>query len=396
MKLFRSRFIYFIFIFLVIFSCKNNDPEPANVSLLKSELVSTLTREEFITKLQLSFGNQANQLSLFVRSGLKLYRITYKTKDPSGNEVTASGAFIIPSDIKDPLALASLQHGTIFNETDAPSYFKFETEVASGALLASTGLFIGMPDYLGYGASKTSQHPYEHRIGLAQPNVDFIVAMKEFIKSEKLSWNNNLLLAGYSEGGFATMATYKLLEDSYKGQFNIKAVSCGAGAYNKTKTMTTFLTTKTSGEVTNNRSYVWVLLTYDKLYKLNRPISSYFREPFSTDISKNGINVNINRSFDEILNPTFSNGILKGTDESFLNAVKDNDVFDWKPSAPLRLYHGDKDTYVPFLNSETANAAMLKKGATQLELIPIVGGDHSSSITTYFLGTFDLFNKYKN
>lgn len=396
MKLIRNRSLYFIFTFIVIFSCKNDDPEPANVSLLKAELISTLTREELVTKLQLSFGSQANQLSLFVRSGLKLYKISYKTKDPAGKEITASGAFIIPSDIKDPLALASLQHGTLFNETDAPSYFKFETEVASGALLASTGLFIGMPDYLGYGASKTSEHPYEHRLGLAQPNVDFIVAMKEFIKAEKLSWNNNLLLAGYSQGGFATMATFKLLEDSYKGQFNIKAVSCGAGAYNKTKTMTTFVTSKTSGEVTNNRSYVWVLLTYDKLYKLNRPLSSYFREPFSTDISKNGINVTINKSFDEILNPTFSNGILKGTDEGFLNAVKDNDVFDWKPSVPLRLYHGEKDTYVPFLNSETANFSMLKKGATQVELIPIMGGSHSSSITTYFLGTFDLFNKYKN
>jgi Secretory lipase len=387
-----------IFLFVAfISSCgSKNDPTPANVVLLSSTIVKEYSKEEFVKELSNFAGPQSSQLSLFVRSGLKTYKISYKTTGTDGEVLTASGALIVPKDLStEALALGSLQHGTILNESSAPSYANLNTEFGLGAFLASTGTIIGMPDYLGYGDSKAYPHPYEHQKSLAKTNIDFLRAVKELIRNEKINWNNNLLLAGYSEGGYATLATQKAIEENYSTEFNLKASSCGAGAYNKTSTLKSFLKDKTSGEPNNNKSYIWVLQTYDRIYKLNRPLSNYFIEPYLTEITKTGYNTVISKSFDSILNPTFIKGLLDGTDKAFITAVSDNDIFDWKPKTVTRLYHGDADTYVPIINTLTTYEAMKAKGAENVSLFIIKGGKHDTSVGDFFTGTFDLFNKYK-
>jgi pimeloyl-ACP methyl ester carboxylesterase len=396
----KTKYLYFwviVSLAAFVWGCSSEDvPAPTTSVLVSAEQVIDLNKEDFFKKLQSGLGADAGQLSFFVQSGIKAYKVVYRTKGLDESNLVASGVLLVPKDIKEAMALGSIQHGTLFDEAQAPSYLNFQSEFALGAFLASSGFIIAMPDYLGYGESKTYPHPYEHAKGLAKPNVDFLLAIKEVITKEKLNWNKNLLLAGYSEGGYATMATYKLLEESYKDAFQIKAVSCGAGAYNKSKTLTNFLSQPTSGEEVNNRSYIWVLLAYDRIYKFNQPLATYFVEPYLSEISKNGVKASIKVSFDKILNPIFTKSLLDGTNIAWLNAIKENDVHDWRPSQTIRLYHGDKDTYVPFINSQTAYEAMTKKGAQTVSLHPVSGGTHGSSVGTFFLGTFDLFNKNKN
>ena len=38
-----------------------------------------------------------------------------------------------------------------------------------------------------------------------------------------------------------------------------------------------------------NRLYVWVLLTYDRIYGLNQPLTYYFKEPYASQIQSAGI-----------------------------------------------------------------------------------------------------------
>ena len=391
----KVRFAGILMVFVFFVSCEKDNVLVTSNYLVSSAQVKKYSKAEFLTSLNAVFGPQTAQISLFVRSGISLYKISYLTKTPEGNQITASGAVLLPTDLNEPLALASIQHGTISDNSEAPSYFNITSESAIGQFFASTGMIIAMPDYLGYGESQNYLHPYEHKIGLSQPNVDFLLAVKEFIKKEKVNWNNNLLLAGYSEGGYATLATQKLIEEKYSSQFNLKASSCGAGAYDKTKTLESFIGTKTSGEAGNNRSYIWVLLTYDRLYGFNRPMTDYFIEPYASNIKVNKQNVDISKSFDEILNPTFIAGLKNKTETKWLEALKDNDITEWKSKIPTRLYHGDADTFVPFFNSESALKGMTAKGSTQVKLERIGGGTHASSIQSFLLGTLDLFNTYK-
>ena len=112
-------------------------------------------------------------------------------------------------------------------------------------------------------------------------------AAREYINVHTaIHWDKRLYMAGYSEGGGATMALYKKMQDEIPAEFNLRAVSCGAGAYDKTNFMKALLTQPSAGVAQWNRAFLWVLLTYDQIYKLNRPLSFYFKEPYLSDIQK--------------------------------------------------------------------------------------------------------------
>jgi pimeloyl-ACP methyl ester carboxylesterase len=377
-----------ILAFLLLLSgCNDTETTtPENKYLVSGTLVGEYTRDEFVKAL----GQFGTDFGLFIRSGIKQYKIIYKTKNTDGTEITASGAFIVPT-LSESLPLASIQHGTIQNDNEAPSYFNVNSEVSIGGFLASTGYLVAMPDYIGYNESKQIPHTYEHREGLATASLDMIRAAREFIKTNNLNWNNNLYLTGYSEGGFATMALLKKMEEEVRTEFNIKAATCGAGAYNKTESFRRLVSEPSSGIASNNRLYLWVLLTYDRLYNLNRPASAYFKEPYAAAVQANRQNANINVSLHLAVSDAFKTGILNKTDTPLINAIKDNDVFDWKPATPLRLYHGDADDLVPYFNSQTTVEAMKARGAN-VPLVTVAKGDHATTVESYLLGTFEFFS----
>jgi len=59
-------------------------------------------------------------------------------------------------------------------------------------------------------------------------------------------------------------------------------------------------------------------------------------------------------------------------------ALADNDLYRWRPRAPLRLYHCAADQDVIFANSKVALASFQSRGATQVVLIdPLPTADHA-------------------
>ncbi len=78
-----------------------------------------------------------------------------------------------------------------------------------------------------------------------------------------------------------------------------------------------------------------------------------------------------------------------------LNAFKQNDIYDWKPKAPVMLLHGTADDFVPFYNSQTAYDAMQARGANSVKLKRIEGGNHFSSVAAYTLETFLFFSSFQ-
>lgn len=384
-----KRLIYLVLpIVLLVWSCQETEYAPIAEPkhLVSATLVKEYSREEFIS----SLGQVGQSAAVLVRSGVRQYKIVYKTKNTDGTDIQASGALTVPVGISEKLPLLSYQHGTIFNDRDAPSYFAANSSEVS--LIATLGYIVSAPDYIGYGASNNIPHTYEHREGLATASLDMLRAVKEAISQEKIDWNQNVYIAGYSEGGFASMSLLKKMEETAPTEFNIKAASFGAGTYNKTLSFRTLINTKTSGVATHNASYIWVLLTYDNIYKLNRPLSTYFIEPYASQIERERQNARITGNLADLLNPTLRKGISDGTDTALMTAVADNDIFDWKPQTSIRLYHGDKDDYVPFFNSQTAFDAMKRRGAN-VELKTVIGGDHVTSVSEFLLGSLQYFGE---
>ncbi|GAB3808988.1 alpha/beta fold hydrolase [Spirosoma humi] len=373
-------------------SCKQSTSTESVTPVPSRTLVSSSLIGEYTTaQLRSRFTGVNAPLQIFVLHGIKAYRLEYTTTNTDGKSIKASGALIIPS-VSTPLPLISMQHGTITSENDAPSNFGSSSEAYSfGSVFASQGYIIAAPDYIGYGASKALPHTYEQRNGLATASLDMIRATRDFLSDQRINWDKRLMIAGYSEGGYATMSLQKKIEEETGSEFNLVASSCGAGAYDKPAFMKQIINEESAGVGYINRLYLWVLLTYDRIYGLDRSATAYFKEPYATQVAAQGNNATINVSLNQVFSDSFKKGINDGSDKAFLAAVQDNDVHDWKPRTPTRLYHGDADEIVNFLNSQNAYDAMKKRGATNVELIPIKGANHGTGVLAFILGTYDFF-----
>jgi pimeloyl-ACP methyl ester carboxylesterase len=365
----------------------NTDPAPPTRVLVKSTLVGEFTPDQ----LRGRYTGATQLLQAFVRYGISVYRLEYTTTNTDGKTITASGAVILPNTTS-AAPLLSMQHGTITSDNDAPSNYQSSSELYTfGTLFGSMGYIIAAPDYIGYGASKDIPHTYEHRSGLATASIDMIRATRDFLSDKKTNWNKRLLIAGYSEGGYATLALQKKIEEEASTEFNLVASSCGAGAYDKPAFMKQVINEPTAGVASINRLYVWVLLTYDRLYGLNRSMTTYFKEPYATQVAASGRDANIEVSLNQAFTDSFKQAVNSGTDKDFTAAVQDNDIHDWKPTTPTRLFHGKSDVTVLYLNSQNTYDAMVKRGATNVQLVPLEG-NHYTALLGYVYGTYDFFN----
>ena len=381
----------FLALLLLITNCSKSDetngstPYVDNKYLISSELL----RSHSATGLALVAGAfiSLSDLSDPLKN-IEAYKIKYKTTDVDGSEIVASGVVFVPQGDAE-MPIVSYQHGTISNNDNAPSNVESlgNDEYTIMAAFSSFGFVVSMPDYIGYGASVAFEHPYEHGNSLGSTSYDMLKATKEFLTNEEVKANNKLFLLGYSEGGYATLALQKYLED--KGDLSITHSLPSAGAYNKTEFSKNILNQNI--ELPHMANYLWVLYTYNRIYEnLRRPWSDYVLAPYAEVL----ININLKEitqiSLDEFeTNPQklFTADFLKNlndeTDKAFLSALSDNDLLDWTPIAPITFYHGTEDQFVYPLNSISA-AASLKEKSTEVTYVPMEGENHYTGSIEYF------------
>jgi pimeloyl-ACP methyl ester carboxylesterase len=84
------------------------------------------------------------------------------------------------------------------------------------AVLAGLGYIAVLPDYIGYGDSTAKLHPYLHASTLASATVDMNRAARTFLALPDINMarNGQFFLTGYSEGGYATLATQRPMQQS--------------------------------------------------------------------------------------------------------------------------------------------------------------------------------------
>ena len=378
-------------LFLIIINCSKSDetneskPVVNNKYLISSELLRSHSAS--ILGIVASAVVSLDDLSAPLKN-IEAYKTKYKTTDIDGSEIEASGVVFVPQGDAE-MPIVSYQHGTISDNDNAPSNVENlgNDEYTIMAVFSSFGFVVSMPDYIGYGDSVASEHPYEHGNSLGSTSYDMLKATKEFLTNEEVKANNKLFLLGYSEGGYATLALQKYLED--KGDLSITHSLPSAGAYNKTEFSKNILNQNI--ELPHMANYLWVLYTYNRIYEnLRRPWSDYVLAPYAEIL----ININSREitqiSLDKFeTNPQklFTSDFLKnlndGTDKAFLSALSDNDLLDWTPIAPITFYHGTEDQFVYPLNSISA-AATLKEKSTEVTYVPMEGENHSTGSIEYF------------
>ncbi len=368
---------------VLLSACSSDDPVgPADV-----DPISVLTSFEVIdskTAVETRQFLEARDIPAGP-NGYTLYRIVYSTVDTDGSSVKASGVVSIPDGNGNDWPILSYQHGTITNRNSVISV----EGVASGqeGLLAvggpSLGFVTAVPDYLGLGVSE-SFHPYVHAQTLGRSVVDMLRATRELCEAEDVMLNDKLFLAGYSEGGYATMAAHKLIEEEFADEFSITASAPMAGPYDMSGAMYDIMI---SALPYASPSYLpYVILTFNNIRNHYSSLAEIFAPPYDQtlpalfDGSKSGheIDAQLPSVPLEMLNQAELQDIKARPDHPLRVYLRENDLYDWAPKARMRLYHCPLDEIVPFANSTKALDSFHANGAGAVELIEIDGSSHES------------------
>lgn len=396
---FKSLLLLFV---LVITGCtqgQNNDitsPSQSRGDIISVTKMGTYTAEQ-IKQVLISQGYNIPVLDHLTHT-VDFNKVIYLTTDQNGDLVKVSGTILIPK-VEDDFPLLSIQHGVEFHRENVTSVKGAEIgEGLIGLIMASLGFITTIPDYIGYGES-SAIHPYIHNKLTATTTIDLIRAAKKHLTLQDVSLNNQLFLYGYSEGGYATLATQKEIEQNYSNEFSITAVAPAAGPYDILESVK---------KVFENQEYPYIpniaflFTAYNEYYGWDS-LNTIFKAPyadkmtslFSGSWSNQEIENQLPSSFQELMNPSFVQDVLNGNATDVINAFKENTLLDWTPKAPIRFYHGDQDKIVPYHNALTAVQNLTAAGGQQVELVTFNGHTHNTANVLSALKAIDWFFQLK-
>lgn len=384
------------FVLLTVFiSCTDNtvDSPVEEVKPFRGQIVSVTPMTVYdisLVKLMLATNPSTSNIKIEPKYNVAVHKVVYRTIDWKGNIVIASGALFVPQG-KSIMSLISVQHGTLTKRSSVASASAING--IEGLIAASLGYFSLEPDYLGLGDSDLL-HPYHHAKSSAEPVIDFIRAGKEYAKQNNIQLNGHVFLAGYSEGGFVTLATHREIEENYKNEITVAASCPMAGAYNLLLTAQNIIKRSTY----NQPAYLsFFVVAYNNIYGWNK-LSAIFNEPYASQIPTlfNGtktvdeINSSLTNDLAKLFRADFLTSFREGKETDLTNAFINNSLLNFTPKAPIRFYHGNADEYVPYENSVNARDYFISKGAT-VELITIEGGTHVGAAIPSIVGAIQWF-----
>lgn len=226
-------------------------------------------------------------------------------------------------------------------------------------------------------------------------------ASKAFLAEQNIQINDQLFLAGYSEGGYATIALQREIQQNLSSEFTVTASAAGAGPYDLSESAE-FLANLTNND---NPSFMnFVVKAYDSVYNLNS-IDEIYQEPFRNIINTSFDGSRSGSQIDALL-PSITADLFEAEflaklqNSSATHPLKDalalNNVYDWKPTSPTRLYHGTQDEIVPYSNSVKAFETMQANGATEVSLRNCSLSGHAACAVPYALDALSFLNTYAN
>ena len=263
-----------------------------------------------------------------------------------------------------------------------------------GLIMASMGYMVVVPDYLGFGTSNV-MHPYLHAGSLIPSVIDLMRAGKTYSSENQITLDGRIFLSGYSEGGYATLATQRAIELEYAQEFNLTAVAPMAGPYDLHGMVLTLFQT---GQYNHTAYVAYILTAYNNIYGWNR-LNDFFNAPYSSMMQNlfNGSKTfgeivnQLPSTFSELMDSNFVNSVRNGNEPAFTGSMQENTLLDWIPQTPINFFHGDEDDISPYQNSVTAVQKLIANGGTNIQLTTIPGGNHDTSGPIAIIGAIQWF-----
>lgn len=342
---------------------------------------------------------------------ISAYDIHYESHSVSGTVDTLSGLVIIPHSSTEAFPILTYQHGTVILDSQAPSITGISADNLEIFLIslitAPSGFITVIPDYTGIG-DPDKYHPYIIANSHTQALVNMIRSVKqlsiELEGNDGFQFNDQLFLAGYSDGGYATLASQKGIQIDYSDELSVTASFPMAGPYDLSGTMVDYFLSEP--EYTQPYYVPYVLTSHLWYYQgLDVDFSEYF-EPFWADTlpslfdgthSGSEINELMPENPLDILLDDVLEEFENDEDHFFRQSLEENTLLDWVPESPTYFYHGMGDDIVPYQNAQIAYDTFVANGAPDvwLTLYPEELGGHSDVALTCILAGYTVILEYQ-
>lgn len=336
-------------------------PEGVRLTLLKT--ISTLEARVLLTL--------SGVKGVRVRRAVDCYRMEYPMVRANGETVRLTGLLALPRGIA-PRRIASFQHGTTTTRTAVPSQ-PDGTGLAAAILFAGEGYMLVVPDYPGLGGAP-GRHPYY----VAEEIGPSVVAMIDAAGRLKGAPRGPVVLAGFSEGGWDSLAALRLLEArgtpvlasaQVAGAYDLRRISLPAAMTGDAPSHSLYLAYAAWGQAAHYGHRLDSVLTPHYAATVERVFDGGKPDEIIAALPANPR---------EMFNPGFLEAYDRDRPHWYLDAFAANSLTDITPRAPVRLYYGSKDMDVSPQEAIVAAKAMRARGAdvTAVDVGP-VGHDAS-------------------
>jgi len=341
---------------------------------------------------------------------VSVYKLEYLTTH-NGTDLLVSGVVVVPDGVDDPPIIVDC-HGTLQGTDDAPSMSTAQKPLRF-TQMASAGYIVFAPDYIGFGVSANSFHPWLIAEPAAQTVVDMIKAGIQNLEKYKISYSDEIYLTGFSEGANFVLAAHKKIELNPQLGINLIASAPAAGAYDMEMTFTRRINGNRADQAV---AVAYLVLTFKNVYKWFNPLTDFFRDKYISDFTNilqmsgsfvdnffNTENLILeeyltgNLTPQGLLNEKFRN-LNSEARIKFITGLQENTVYSWKPEVPITLYYGKSDTSTYFENSITAFNNFKANGASP-EIVKLVGfdeKDHDGTVGPAMRAALDWFEVLKD
>ncbi len=398
MKNHKMKYIYSL---ILVFSFAFH----SHAQMFEHELIQTFTISD-IEQVMEDLGLPQGLIP--VNYEVDVYKVLYNTpyRHPD-SLVQASGAIFIPKNVDCPLPIANYAHGTQSQRSAASSNLSGGQWDVSLLFAGGFGYMITSPDYIGLGDADPSVkvHPYTHAFSQSHTAINMIRSGRQLADILDVTLNDQIFLYGYSHGGFATVATHRLIEEEYPEEFHIAASAPMSGPYDLIGAQVDLII---STEEYATPGYLpYIVLAYKELFPdllVDFEIEDVFVPPYDTllpnlfysgDYGIGYINNQCEPVPRDMINPTIMTDFETDLNHPLRQALAQSHMLDWAPQAPIKLMYCNGDEQVTYLNSELAYDAWIANGSTQVEKIDFGAFSHNDCAQYAFLNGIQYFDSYK-
>ena len=341
------------------------------------------TLQQSFTKNQLDSFLQTTGFSLPIapQYDIDVYQIIYKTPYKHIDSlVNASGIVVFPKNNSCPSGLGCYTHGTFTRRDQCPSYNGPERPI--GFFFAGIGgVVTAMPDELGLGDCDSSVliHPYISAFHTGYAAVNLMRAARQLADTLQKALSGEVILTGYSQGGYSTMAVAKLIQQNFNTEFNVVGLAPMSGPYDLNVTMVNQMLSFNSYATPSYLPYL--LLGYHSVYpqlqQLYPTPSDIFKHPYDSILppmyySKQFSTGEIDAHCDPVPRNMIKDSVLadfiNNPNHPLRQILADNDMLGWAPAKPTKIHYCTADEQVNYLNAIRADSAWLANGAPDIQI----------------------------